>query len=58
MGRVIAFYVPDRFTPKLKRTSRLEANCVIEFPSPGRKQYSQPTWVFPEVDSDLAASDQ
>ena len=58
MGRVITFYVPERFTLKLKRTSRSEAGRVLEFPSPQVKQYFQPTWVFPEVDSDLAAGDK
>ena len=58
MGRVIAFYIPDRFKPKLKRTAPLETRRVIEFPSAEAKHYFQPTWIFPEVDSDLAAVDQ
>ena len=38
MARVITFYIPDRFRPKVKWVPSFERGKVIEFqPAPSRK---------------------
>ena len=53
MGRLIEFHVPENYKPKI-RWAPLENGRVIEFPSSNVEDYRQPTWIFPEVDADLA----
>lgn len=53
MAQVIPFYIPDSFVQKSKRLWPSEPGRVIEFPRPEGK-FTQPTWVFPEVDGDLS----
>ncbi len=54
MGKLIEFYVPDDFRLKPKRKESLESSRVIEFPSSKPDTFRQITWIFPEVDADLA----
>jgi hypothetical protein len=54
MGRLIEFYVPDNFKPKIKWVQQNEVARVIEFAPNKSEDYRQPTWTFPEVDADLA----
>jgi hypothetical protein len=54
MGKLIEFYVPDGFRSKTKRKESLEGPRVIEFPSSKSDIFHQVTWIFPEVDADLA----
>jgi len=54
MGRLIEFYVPENHKPKINRTLHDEPAQVIEFRSKSPGRYAQVTWIFPEVDSDLA----
>lgn len=54
MGRLIEFYVPESHKPKIKWTQQVEAGRVIEFPPKKSEGYVQVTWIFPEIDADLA----
>lgn len=54
MGKLIEFYVPEGFGLRPKRNDALETARVIEFPSGKPDAFHQVTWVFPEVDADLA----
>ncbi len=54
MGKLIEFYVPEDFTLKTKQKEPIESSRVIEFPSSKPDTFHQVTWVFPEVDADLA----
>lgn len=54
MGKLIEFYVPEGFRFKTIRGETLETSRVIEFPSDKSDGFHQVTWVFPEVDADLA----
>ena len=54
MGRLIEFYVPEKHKPKVKWTQQVEPGRVIEFRSKTPDKYAQVTWIFPEIDADLA----
>ncbi|HKR28959.1 MAG TPA: hypothetical protein VJT08_00695 [Terriglobales bacterium] len=54
MGKLIEFYIPEGFTFETKRGDTLETSRVIEFPSGKSDGLHQVTWVFPEIDADLA----
>jgi len=54
MGRLIEFYIPENHKPKIKWTQQAEPGRVIEFRSKTPEQFAQATWVFPEIDADLA----
>jgi hypothetical protein len=54
MGTLIEFYVPDGFRLKTKPTDGAETARIIEFPSSKSDTFHQVTWIFPEVDADLA----
>ena len=54
MGRLIEFYIPDNFQRANRPASSADASRVIEFPRSEGEAFRQITWIFPEVDSDLA----
>jgi len=54
MGRLIEFYIPENHKPKIKWTQQAESEQVIEFRPKQPERYAQVTWIFPEVDADLA----
>ena len=54
MGRLIEFYVPENFKPKIKWAQQNDVGQVVEFAPSKPTDYRQVTWVFPEVDADLA----
>lgn len=54
MGKLIEFYVPEGFRFNSKPDATLETSRVIEFPSGKSDRFHQVTWVFPEIDADLA----
>ena len=59
MGRLIEFYVPKNFKPKSINPKRSRAHPVdtprvVEFPRLKSDEFRQETWIFPEIDSDLA----
>jgi hypothetical protein len=54
VGKLIEFYIPQGFRPKTKPENPLETSQVIEFPSGKSNTFHQSTWIFPEVDADLA----
>lgn len=54
MGRLIEFYIPDNFNPQPRRKKPLEGAQVIQFPANTSDEFRQATWIFPEVDADLA----
>ena len=58
MGKVIPFHVPASFRRAPKWESQASPGRVIEFHGPGQARYFQPTWIFAEVDADLAAGDK
>ena len=54
MARVIEFYIPENFKPKLRASSATQDGQVLEFPRREIVDYQHPTWIFPEVDADLS----
>jgi len=54
MGRLIEFYIPDNFERANRPAPSGDAPKVIEFPRSQGDRFRQVTWIFPEVDSDLA----
>lgn len=54
MGRLIEFYVPDNFERATRPASSGDGPKVIDFPRSEREGFRKVTWIFPEVDSDLA----
>ena len=54
MGRLIEFYIPENHKPKIKWTEQTESGRVLEFRPKTAGKYTQVTWIFPEIDADLA----
>ncbi|HEU5232033.1 MAG TPA: hypothetical protein VFU50_04170 [Terriglobales bacterium] len=54
MGKLIEFYIPEGFSFETKGGDTPRNSRVIEFPSGKSDTLHQITWIFPEVDADLA----
>lgn len=54
MGKLIEFYIPEGFSVKTKRENTVGNSRVIGFPCGKSDTFHQVTWIFPEVDADLA----
>jgi hypothetical protein len=54
MARVIQFYIPNSFKPKARTPWLAGEERILEFPAPESKNYTHPTWIFPEVDGDIS----
>jgi hypothetical protein len=54
MGKLIEFYIPEGFRFRTTGENIQGNSRVIEFPSRRSDTFHQVTWIFPEVDADLA----